>query len=510
MNIKKSSLNEVLASHTRKSAGLPQTFEDAEGVHFSDVTGFHIYGDLRLHLRLAAAEDARNADKYLDILEQYAQIAEGCCTPSGATLLEVQGERLHFLFPTAVTDAASIRQLLAFSIALTNTIYDQLKPKAGADWDGFALAADHGRAIIVATGRSGDDSVISLGDAANRPAKRLARTPAVASGHLALRTPVIAKSPLLVGGGAYRQDDVWVDINVKDPPEYLQPVVNYVLQNQITESAATIARTAKQQRGVIRFASASDLADHATIDEPVEVQAICIRADLDNFTRQVQQAFATGNETVIRSLVERFLVIMDFPEEFQRKINRTVISLPWAGDCATQILPVNDGESWDTLRKTLPAVAAITWHDSNGQTDDRMRQIRSAMSGARWALGVAGGDEEEGSCGRMLIANIQTGTRKYRVASGWNVRRSLDAQQAENVVADDTIVPIPDYDGLNTEYQRAFKELRGSSIFRRAALDDLKKARQNQINAIARPTPTVVPNIALGTVPASRPFGDVR
>jgi hypothetical protein len=509
MNLKKSSLNEVLESRARKSAGLPQTFEDAEGVQFSDVTGFHIYGDLRLRLRLAAAEEARNADKYLDILEQYAQIAEGCCAPSGATLLEVQGERLHFLLPAAVTDAASIKQLLAFSIALTNTIYDQVKPKAGGDWDGFALAADHGRAIVIATGRAGDDSVVSLGDAANRPAKRLARTPAVASGHLALRTPVIAKSPLLVAGGAYRESDVWVDINVKNPPDYLQPVVNYALQNQITESAAAGARAAKQQRGVIRLASATDLADHATIDEPVEVQAICIRADLDNFTRQVQQAFATGNETVIRSLVERFLVIMDFPDEFRRKINRTVISLPWAGDCATQILPLNDGESWDRLRKTLPAVAALVWHDSNGQTEDRMREIRTAMSGARWALGVAGGDEEEGSCGRMLIANIQTEKRKYRVASGWNVRRSLDAQQAENVVADDTVLPIPDYDGLNTEYQRAFKELRASSTFRCATLDALKNAQQNQIKAVSTTKPSVLPNITLGTIPASKPFGYV-
>src|SRR2546421_9795801 len=139
MNIKKSSLNEVLESRARRSAGLPQTFENADGVQFSDVTAFHIYGDLRLRLRLAAAEDGRNADKYLDVLEQYAQIAEGCCAPSGATLLEVQGERLHFLLPAAVIDAASIKQLLAFSIALTNTIFDQLEPKAGADWDGFAL-----------------------------------------------------------------------------------------------------------------------------------------------------------------------------------------------------------------------------------------------------------------------------------------------------------------------------------------------------------------------------------
>ena len=504
--ITKASLNEILANRGPIQL-VTNSWQSPDGVQFDDVVGFHSYADLGLHLRLAAAQDARNADKYLDILEEYAQIAEACCVQAGVRLLEVQGERLHFFQPAPVVDDASITQLLRFAVPLTQTIYERLKPKAGADWNGFAMAADHGRAIVIATGRNGDDSIVSLGDAANRPAKRLARTPAVKSGHLALRTVVTGKSPLLVGGGANRHDAVWVEIPVNEPPQYLQAVVSAALKNQMLVSANAIANSRTDRiRHIVKAVTANDVEDHATIDDPIEVQALCVRADLDGFSAQVQESFAAGTEQAIRALIERFLVIMDYPDEFAKRVHRKIISLPWAGDCATQIILLGPGESWDTLRKTLPATAAMSWHDSNGTIDGRMREIREAMGSTRWSVGIAGGDGDEGASGKMLVANIQTASRKFRVASGWNVRRSLDAQQAENVAADDTVLPLTDYNGLNGDYQSAFKDLPGSSIFKRATLAVLKKARQNQIEAISKHSPIVVPNIIRGTIPASKPF----
>jgi hypothetical protein len=505
--ITKASLNGMLAARGQISFAA-NSLQAPAGVQFDDVVGFHSYGDLSLHLRLAAAQDVRNADKYLDILEEYAQIAEACCLQAGVRLLEVQGERLHFFQLAPVVDDTSVKQLLQFSVALTQTIYDRLRVKAGTDWNGFAMAADHGRAIVIATGRDGDDSVVSLGDPANRPAKRLARTPAVKSGHLALRTVLTAKSPLLIAGGAYRHDAIWVEIPVNEPPHYLENIVNFALKNQMLVTASAIAnsRTERTRRPTVKSITANDVAEHATIDDPIEVQALCVRADLDGFSQQVQEAFAAGTEQAIRALIERFLVIMEYPDEFQKRVNRKVISLPWAGDCATLILLLGVGESWETLKKTVPATAAMLWHDSDGTLDGRMREIRNAMAGTRWSVGVAGGDTEEGASGKMLVANIQTTSRKFRVASGWNVRRSLDAQQAENVAADDTVVPVTDYNGLNSDYQLAFKDLPSSSIFKRATLTGLKKARQNQVEAISKHSAVVLPNIIRGTIPTPKPY----
>ena len=38
---------------------------------FADEIGFHYYGDLRLNLKLSAADDTQNAQKYLQILQVY-------------------------------------------------------------------------------------------------------------------------------------------------------------------------------------------------------------------------------------------------------------------------------------------------------------------------------------------------------------------------------------------------------------------------------------------------------
>jgi hypothetical protein len=502
--IKKTSLNELLGRGPRKTL-VANSLQTADGVRFDDVTGFHIYGDVALKLRLAAAEDPQNADKYLDILEEYAGIAEACSSEAGAALLEVQGERLHFLLPAPDANEASIKQLVQFSIALTQTVYDRLASKAGTDWNGFTLAADHGRAIVIATGRNGDDSVVSLGDPANTPAKRLARMPAVKAGHLALPSRISGKSRLLLSGAAYRDDAVWIEINVKEPPLYLHSAVDVSLRNRMNELASGIANEVRERRRTVKFATTNDLAGDATIDDPIAIQAIVLRADLDGFTKQVRQAFLAGTEQAIRTLIERFLLIMEFPEHFASRINRRVISLPWAGDCATQILLLKPDENYESIRKTLPATASIDWQDGNGQYEERMTQIRHAMAGTRWSVGVAGGDNDEGSSGRLLVANLQTAFRKFRVAAGWNVRRSLDAQQADNVVADDTVLPLVDYRGLNTDYQKAFSELPGSSIFRRATLPALKKARQSQVMGAVQQRPIVMPNIVSGIIPISRP-----
>src|SRR5712664_3960693 len=109
---------------------------------FADMHGFHIYGDLRLNLPLAAASDGRNASKYLNILEHYGLLADVCARQIGAELLEIQGERIHLILPSATVDETTVRDLLRFSIAFTQLVYRLVKPIAGDHWDGFALAAD--------------------------------------------------------------------------------------------------------------------------------------------------------------------------------------------------------------------------------------------------------------------------------------------------------------------------------------------------------------------------------
>jgi hypothetical protein len=66
-------------------------------------------------------------------------------------------------------------------------------------------------------------------------------------------------------------------------------------------------------------------------------------------------------------------------------------------------------------------------------------------------------------------------------------------------------LPVTDCDALNADYQKAFNELQGSSIFRRATLSALKKARQNQIPVAIQQRAIVMPNIVSGIIPVSKP-----
>lgn len=475
---------------------------------FADVHGFHIYGDLRLNLPLSAASDARNASKYLNILDHYALLADVCAGQVGAELLEIQGERIHLLLPAATVDEAAIVALLRFSISLTQVVFRVIKPMAGDHWDGFALAADHGRAVIIATGRDGDDSIVSLGNPANTPAKRLARDPLVPSGHLAVPA-TLAESSSLLSAEAAAQRRTWIEINVNAPPQYLAWVIDQGLTGRMeADRNFALANDRPIRARAVSFANADQFAGTftASLSSPVTVQGLCLRADLDGFTAQVEDAFDHG-ESAIRALIQRFLVIMEFPDLYARKINRPTIALPFAGDCANRILLLKPGESYETIQKFLPATAALAWHDGETAEEERIKSIRKAFHDARWSIGIAGGDDDEGSRGHMLVADIGTSRRDFRVAAGWAVRRSLDTQQAKHVIADDTVIHIVDHRLLDPSYRDTFNPLPESTIFRRATLEDLKKACFEKIKTEGKPTRVEFPYVTATPALITRPFG---
>jgi hypothetical protein len=246
------------------------------------------------------------------------------------------------------------------------------------------------------------------------------------------------------------------------------------------------------------------------VRDPVEVQGFCLRADLDGFTREVERAFGANDERAIMALVQRFIAIMDIPNHFAKRAQRPIISLPWAGDCATQLVLLKRGETYDSARRFLPPNASLIWNECSQDGDQSTRAIREAMGTTNWAIGVAGGDGDEGSFGRLLVANIRTSGRQFLIAAGWGVRRSLDAQQARHVNANDTVLHLVDCRALHPDYSDAFGALPEISIFRRATLEALKKARLKQINSAGKQSPQIMPQIRAAVIPAARPFCDDR
>src|SRR4051812_26403662 len=104
---------------------------DQRMFNYTDGMGYHAYAEVKLNLDLIAAEEPKDALKCVELLEDFTSISVKAAALVNARVLEVQGNTIHFFLPAASILESNLLQLLAFSAALTQTVYNQLKPAAG-------------------------------------------------------------------------------------------------------------------------------------------------------------------------------------------------------------------------------------------------------------------------------------------------------------------------------------------------------------------------------------------
>lgn len=452
--------------------------------------GFHLYVDIGLTLAISAAEDDTSALTYLRILEEFAAIADRAADISDARLLEVQGERLHFLVECPRGSKDGVRRLLTLAYSVVNVAYDRLAKLAGEHWKGCKAAADHGRAVLLVSD-TGGGSAVSLGVAANRPAKRLGQTGGVRAGHLAV--PAELAPPEF----AMESEQGWKQIDLLKGSEAL---LRHVEQEKRAHLASI--RFDAEPRGKIGMGDKSFFDSFAGSGQiaPVKVQGFCLRADLDGFSKQVEDAFANGTQAVL-ALVDRFRRLLSLPKEFEGRVRARVLAFPWAGDCATVVLLPQAGESFSAAVKSLPASSALTWH----KLPEEDRRFGEYMGGAKWAVGVAAGAAEEGNEGRMLVAQLRAQGRTFRVVAGWAARRSSDGYQLDGIRGGETVVTEQDHRALASVWQKSFSRVASAAFFK-APLTVLSDARQSAVSATAQPKPTSSP-VGI-TIPSPRPHAE--
>lgn len=445
-------LGEVRARHLSETGSVKASsfgFErgSVEGSNYTNVTGFYLYAEFRVGLRISGAETDENATRLLELIQLYNTVAESCGRVADVEHLEVQGERTHFLLRCDMINDESFARMLTFSVALANIVERRVRPLAGDDWQGFAVAAGHGRTILVSS-RPFDpsDSLISLGPAANVPDKKLNQEVTdggVASGHLAAN---------LVCYGQPSDPEAapeWHSFNLMASPDYLRKRASDLsermleaTQNDMALFGTTLLAERRQKRVVMaKPAEFLDVSD-THVKDPRKVQGHAARIDLDGFSAQVKAAFRAGTDRAIEDLVERFNVILTYPRQFVDQLDRPATMMPWAGDQTNLILLPKPEETYDLTRGYLPTEAARRWHSQNfhdtptkaafGSVYGRARWVET-LGGATWVVGWAGGDDDGDGDGHsfLLVANIYAGGRRFLVASGWGWRRALDAQEAD-------------------------------------------------------------------------------
>lgn len=397
----------------RRSFG--QLFESG-GIGFYPTNGFHIYCELRPTTKLEVAESDAKALKYLQVIEEYVNHGVRAAAPFGVALLELQGNVLHF-YKEGEATVQTAMEAIQFAYLFTTTLYEELKPELGDEWDGFASCMMHGRSIIVRHGSFSSASAVSLGPAANEPAKQL----------LYGKTPA---GCLDVPGDWAKQLDLkqagnWATINLLDRER--APLLNRVESQQrrrefqalIREYRADTKRKTVQQVSLLEnrqlFAPSG-----FTVTGPHRVQAFCLRPDLDGFSAVVKAAFGQG-EKAVEQVALGFREILEFGEYMERSTPGS-IRLPWAGDCATLLIPPTPDSSLTSFPRWIEV--ALKWQSFAAGTPEALsRNWANIFKNVRWAIGAC-----HGVAGMNVVAPIQAHGRSFLVGAGWPAATSLDAQ----------------------------------------------------------------------------------
>lgn len=306
-----------------EASGLAQPFTPR------DLT--HVYVKLDFKLQYESAATAEDARGFLRSVARASLAAHLLVEQHQGVLMEVQGSTLHLALPH---DA----DLLSFVSDLHWT-YNGVFNRPNSRVSSWCMAADSGRTlVVVGRGVHGDDSWVSLGKSANRPAKYLYSQLDLPQDRRDLKPGTIASADPETGEWRHialdslprRLDAVKV---IAEEARATGPVLEFVATGgrRVTASAAPVPPT-----GAPAAPSA---------DRPHTHFGWVMRADLDGFTARVDECFENDQE--LQDLAVQFYGIMDAAAQFASQHSETLAQLPWAGDNFTAAAVFADREDYD-------------------------------------------------------------------------------------------------------------------------------------------------------------------
>jgi hypothetical protein len=462
-------------------------------VPFSDTTGFHVYSDLDLRLVVAAAEDENTAYINLQILQAYAAAADAIAQSTGLRILEVQGARLHLFRESnqPKKDAEQVVNACKIFHGLATSKIQEIRQTLPFM---IRMAGDYGRAILLrSVGEDISESIVSLGNAANRPAKKLARDvtrSGVPAGHLAFNEAALNSDPSAA--------PVWTLIDLTEVVSIKRDVIES-LEEAAKVRYAEVAFSAMQ-----RLAQQFEPNPNNPVQTPQKRGGFMFRADLDQFSPRVATAMSNG-DAALRELVREFHTIMNYPAAFKDTLPEgvSVLMFPWAGDCANLFLECND---YSLERTYLPNRAAINWHDQSRGLGGNGTNWRKLLGECKWLVAIAGGDNIDSQHGFILTGNVFADGRTFHIGAGWPWKRSLDAEQSSDTNPEDTVIHNEDHAALDQPLQIPYSEHPAHpSLFKIAPFNRLIKAQTSHDRGSEISMPAVVPGTKV-KVSAPRPY----
>lgn len=434
----------------------------------------HVYIKLEFDKRHENASSADDARGFLSSVARASIAASSLAEYYGGVLLEVQGSMLHVALPHT---SVNIRDYAAD----LHGIYRALFQSSTGRVQGWRLAADRGRTLIVAgRGVHGDDSYVSLGKSANRPAK-----------HIYAQLDLPEDQRLLKRfwlGVRESQADRWrhIDLNTLTP------------RSERAVSIAEDARTGQPQMefvGALRTQEATFNRTAAPIPQAVAPSAErpftyfgwVMRCDLDGFTSRVEGCF--DDDQRLRELAGQFYAIMDEATQFVSHHSEILAQLPWAGDNFTAAVFFAAKEDYDQAGQLRLVELSLDF-------DKEMEEATVDGRFAGWAHGIAGGEVHGNASGNVYLGSVVVGGRRFLVGAGEGFGRSSQAFADINPQAQDVVLYEPDWKRLDETYRGAFEpaiNTRGeqSTLYRVAKARRLLRERA-QREAVATTTTVTI------------------
>jgi len=464
-------------------------------VPFSDTQGVHIYSDLKLEMSLAAAEDEEGAYRNLQILQVYATAAESAAVPAGISILEIQGQRIHFLKEVESDGSVDLEALYAMCRIFHGVATREIGRLIGGTEFSIRMAADCGRAFLLkSSGLDESESIVSLGVPANRPAKKLARNVGdngVPAGHLAFNIASLTDSDA---------EAQWEIIDLRE-----ESILALAANQQILLESANDVFKSRNSTAMTKLARDFSPNPNNPVHQPLRRQGFMMRADLDGFSARVRDAM-NGSDEDAYELVRDFHSIMQYPAAFKETLPSgiKVLLFPWAGDCSNMLLECED---YELERTYLPNTAALNWHDQGRGTGlGGKTNWRKVLGETKWLVALAGGENDGADHGYILTGNVEAMGRTFHVGAGWGWRRSLDAEQSKGTKAEETVIQKEDFDGLDTDLQKPFRDHPyHPTLFKVASFEGLAKSNRERRNEIRISAPAIVP-ATKAVIPAPRPY----
>lgn len=458
-------------------------------LHPTVLTHIYIHLDMKDQYKFATTKD--DALSYLKAVAKTALISATIAKSFGGRVLEVQGSTIHVGLPEARSSPWE-----SFTAAVHTSLLQGVEPTYRAV-TGWRMTADTGQTLVVpGRGVHGDLSFVSLGNAANWPAKHLySQLERYAEEDRHLKKYHV--------GVRDRQRNRWMHFPLS--PTTSDRDRRFSVAASVSEDFSVRLGSSHSRAGLLT-AMAEPLGDPGTdgsptADSPGVYFGWVLRADLDGFTRRVESCF--NQDEALLNLGKKFVEIMEAAERFTADHSQRMLQLPWAGDNYTAAAVFSTKRAYEDGRHRRLVDHALDF-------DGHMEEVLDGAGFGGWAFGIGGADVNGKAAGNVFIGSVEFDGFRFLVGAGQGFSRSLQAFADIKPDAERIALYVQDYHSLDRAYKDHFGDAitvddRTSTIFKLTKHDGLKITRL-EAEAGDRCITASVAGGGAAVVPA-KPFG---